>query len=99
MPPVFQSIEHALDDVARFVEVCVVFELHFAVFARWDAGSCFGLRQPVAQVIGIVSSVRDDGATLGNIRFKTLTCLRNICAVPGCQPQMNWVTAAITNQM
>ena len=46
--PVFEAIEYAFDDVARFVEAGVVFELHFAVFAGRNAGGRAGLVQPVA---------------------------------------------------
>ena len=48
LAPVFEAIEYAFDDVARFVEVGVVFELHFAVFAGRNAGGRAGLVQPVA---------------------------------------------------
>ena len=48
LPPILEPVEHALDDVARFVEFRVVFELHFAVLAGRDAGGCLGFRQPVA---------------------------------------------------
>ncbi len=36
-----RAVEHAFDDVACFIELGVIFELHFAVFAGWDAGCCF----------------------------------------------------------
>ena len=43
LPPVFQTVEHAFDDVARFIEFGVIFEQHFAILARWNAGDCFGI--------------------------------------------------------
>ena len=75
MSPVFETIEHALHDVARFIEIYVIFELHLAVVSGWDAGSGLGLVQPVAQVIGVIATVRDNGATFGDIWFKALARL------------------------
>ena len=80
--PVFEAMEHALDhcsagyfgtkhperDVARFVEVDVIFEWHLAVLAKRDAGGCFCRVQPVAQMTRVIATIRDDGATFGDIR-------------------------------
>ncbi len=78
LPPVFQTVEHALDDVARFIEFGVIVEQHFAVLARWDAGDCFGLAQPIAQVMSVITTISDDRASFGDIGLKALTCLCNI---------------------
>ena len=85
MSPVLETIEHALHDVARFVEFSVVLELNLAVFAGRDAGDCFCFVQPIAQVVGIVAMVGDDGAIFGDIGLKTLPCLRNIRPIARCQ--------------
>jgi len=99
LSPVLDTIEHALDNVARFVEFGVVFELHLAVLAGRDAGGCLGLVQPVAQVIGVIATVRDNGAPFRDIWFKALARLGNIGSVSRCQPQVNRATAAIADQM
>ena len=39
LPPIFDAVEHALDDVAGFVEFGVVLELYLAVPARWGLAS------------------------------------------------------------
>lgn len=99
MPPVFEAIEHALDDVAGFVEIGVVLELGFMVLSGRDARDCLGFVQPIAQMISVVATVRDDGAPFGDIGFKTLTCLRNIGPIAGRQAQMDRTATAIANQM
>ena len=97
LTPIFETVEHALHDVACFVEVSVVFELDFAVLAGRDAGACVGLDQPVAQVVGVIATVRNDGAALVDIWLKALTRLGNIGPVTRCQVQVNRVAAAITD--
>ncbi len=67
-----------LDNVAGFVEPGVAIELDFSVLARGNAGNRIDFCQPVAQVIGIVSPICDDGAAFGDIWLKALTYLRNI---------------------
>ena len=66
LAPLFQAVEHALDNVTGFVEVDVVFELNFTVFALGNAGDCFSFRQPVTQVICVIATIRDDSAPLGS---------------------------------
>ena len=46
--PVLETVEHALDDVAGFVEFGVVFELHCAVLAWRDAGGGPHVGKPIA---------------------------------------------------
>nr|WP_254778471.1 hypothetical protein [Aliiroseovarius crassostreae] len=82
LSPVLQSVEHALDDVAGFGEIGVILELHFAVLARWDAGGCLGVAQPVAQVICVVTSACNDGGSPGNIWLKALIRMGNIGSMP-----------------
>ena len=78
LSPVFETVEHALHDVAGFVEFGVVFELDLAVLAGRDAGNSLSVCQPIAQMIGVIAAISDDSATLADIWFKTLSCLRNI---------------------
>lgn len=99
MPPVFETVEHALYDVAGLVEVDIVFELHFAVLAGRNAGNSFSVFQPIAQVIGVISAISDDVATLADIGFKTLSCLGNIRPIARSQPEMNRASGAVANQM
>jgi len=97
--PVFETVEHALHNVARLVEFGVIVELHLAVFARRDAGGCLPLGQPGTQVIGVVPTVSDDGTALANIGLKTLARLRNIGSIARSQPQMNRASGPVANQM
>ena len=99
LAPIFEAVEHSLDDVACFVKFSVVFILHFAVFSGWDAGCGFCLRAPIAQVVCVIATICDDGALLADIGLKTLACPGNICPVASCQVQMHWSTATIANQM
>ena len=46
LPPVFDAVEHAIDDVSGFVEFDVVLELYLAVLARWDTGFGLGFHKP-----------------------------------------------------
>jgi len=78
LSPVFQPVEHALHDVARFVEFGVVVELHLVVLAGRNAGGCFRLIQRIAQVVGIVYAVCNDRASLPDIRLKALVYLGNV---------------------
>lgn len=99
LSPVFEAIEHALDNVAGFVEIGVVFELHLAVFAGWDAGHSAGFGNPVAQVICVVSTICDDSAAFLHIRFKALTCLRNIGAVACREMQVNRAPLTVADKV
>ena len=69
------AVEHAFDDVACFIEFGVIFELHLAVFTGRDAGCCFDLEQPVTQMIGVVSTVGNDGAAFANMTLKAVAGL------------------------
>ena len=109
----FETIEHAPyhcpagyfgtkypeRDVSRFIEFGVVFELYLAVLSGRDAGGCFGLIEPVVQMIGVIATVRDHGAPIRDIWLKALVRLGNIGSVSGSQPQVNRATAAIADQM
>ena len=99
LPPILEPVEHALNDVACFVDLCVVFKLYFAVSTRRNAGGCFGSCQLFAQVIGVVSLIRDDGAAFSNISLKTLFCMRYIRAVARSQCQMHGASTTIADQM
>lgn len=99
LSPVFEAIEHALHNVARFVEFDVIFELYLAVLSRGDAGGCLDLSEPIAQVICVMATVCNDCASFGDIWLKALTRMRNIGSVACCQMQMNRASSPITNQM
>ena len=99
MSPVLEAVEHAFHDIAGFVEVGVVVELHFAVFAGRDAGDCVRLAQPIAQMIGVVSTISNDGAALVHVALKALARLRNIRPIARRQPQMNRVSRPIADQV
>ncbi len=99
MAPVLDPVEHALDNVSGLIDVLVVFELDLAVLARRDTGFGLGLDEPVAQVVCIISSVCNDGASFGDIRLKTLTGLRNIGPVSRSNVQMNWAAMTIADQV
>ncbi len=99
LPPVFEPIEHTLDDVAAFVEVCVVVELDLAVFARWDEGCGLCFIEQFTQLIGVIAAIRNDAAAFGNIRLKALTCLSNIGLVACCQMQVNRTALTIADQV
>ena len=98
LPPVFETIEHAFDDVAGLIERGIVFELDLAVLSRRDAGRRAGLSQPVAQVVGIVTAIGDDRRAPGDIRCKALMRLSNIGPVSCRQAQMDGETPAIADQ-
>ncbi len=99
LSPVLEAIEHALDDVSRLVEVCVVFELQLAVLSRRDARGCLGLVEPFAQVICIISPVGDDCAAFGHIWLKALTGLGNVGPVSCSQTQVKRSSGAVAHQM
>lgn len=99
LTPVFQSSEHAFDDVAGFVEPGVVFILNSPVPARRDAGVCSDLCQPVAQVVRVVAAVGNDGYPSCGIRLKALTGLRNIGPVACRHVQVNRAAMTIADQM
>lgn len=63
LSPIFQTIKHALDDIARFVEIGVIFELNFAVFAGRYAGFCLCFVEPFTQVVCVIPAVCNDGTT------------------------------------
>ena len=97
--PILDAVEHAFDNVACFIEFGVVFELHLAVFAEWNAGWRFDLEQPVAQVIGIVSAIGNDCKVLANMTLKAVTGLGNIGPVARRQVQMDRMALTIAHQM
>ena len=99
MAPVLDPVEHTLDDVAGFVNVPVIFELNFSVLARRNTGFGTDLDQPVAQVVCIISSVCDDGASFGDIRLKALAGLGNISPIACRQMQVDGAACAVADQM
>ena len=99
LPPVLDSVEHALDDVAGFVELFVVFKLQLAVFARRDARDCLGLGQPLAQVVGVMTAVCNDGGSLDDIRLKALERLCNIRSISCSDVQMNGRAGPVADRM
>ena len=99
LSPIFQPVEHAFDDVPRFVECGVVFDLNFAVLSRRDARDCLGVCQPIAQMICVIAAICDNCAAFSDIGFKALACLRNIRSVTCRQAKMNRATATIAYQM
>ena len=99
LPPVFEAIEHALDNVSGFAEIRVVFELHLAVFAGWDAGHSAGFGKPVAQMICVIATICDDSASFLHIRFKALTCLCNISPVTCREMQVNRAPLTVADKV
>ncbi len=99
MPPVLEPIEHAFDDVAGLVKRGVVFEPNLAVSARRDAGGRADAGQPLAQVIGVVSPVGDDGGTLTDMTFKALTRLGNLSPIARGDVQTDRLARPVTDQM
>ena len=99
MPPVLEPIEHAFDDVAGLVKRSVVFALRLAVSARRDAGGRADAGQPLAQVIGVVSPVGDDGGTLTDMTFKALTCLGNLSPIARGDVQTDRLARPVADQM
>jgi hypothetical protein len=58
-PPVFDSAEHAFNDIALFVERLVIGVLDLAVFARRDDWLGAAFDQPFAQGFAVVALVGD----------------------------------------
>lgn len=99
LAPVLQAVEHALDDVACLVELRVVVDLDLAVLARRDAGGRAGLRQPVAQVVRIISAIRNNCDTLADERLKALAGLRNIGPVACRERDRQGSALAVTDEV
>ena len=99
MPPVFEAVEHALDDVAGLVKRGVVFEPNLAVFARRDAGCRADAGQPLAQVVRVIPAICDDGVTLTDMAIKALTCLGNVGAVARGDVQTDRPARPVADQM
>ena len=57
------------------VEFGVIFDPGSAVFSWRDTGRRADFVQPVAQAVGVMAAVGDDGAALGDIRLKAATRL------------------------
>ena len=99
LPPILETVEHALDDVAGFVEIFVIFELHLAVLARRDARGGFDVHKPVAQMVRVVSAVGNDGGAFADIGGKALPGLGDIRSVSRRQVQVNRATLTVAHQM
>ncbi len=99
LSPVFQAVEHAFHDVSCFVKVGVIIELNFAVLSGRNARDCVRFVQPVTQMIGVITTVRDNCAAFADIGLKALAGMRNIRPVARCQAQMDRAATAITDQM
>ncbi len=74
-------------------------ELDFSVLARGNAGDRTVFCQPVAEVVGVVSPICDDGAAFGDIWLKALTCLRNIRPVACGEVQKDRLARAVAHQV
>ena len=98
-PPVFDAVEHALDDVSGFVEFGVVLELYLAFPARRDTGFGLGFPKPVAQAFGIVATICDHSCAFAHIWLKALTRLGDIGAIARGQMSMNRATLAVAYRM
>ncbi len=99
MPPVFEAVEHALDDVAGLVKRGVVFEPNLAVFARRDAGCRADAGQPLAQVVRVIPAICDDGGTLTDMTFKALTRLGNLSPIARGDVQTDRLARPIADQV
>ena len=99
LSPVFETVEHAFDDVAAFGEAGVVFELNLAVLSRRNTDDGFGLFQPLAQMICVISPVRNNLGSLFDVWLKTLPCLRNVSSVARCQMYVNRPASPIADEV
>jgi hypothetical protein len=59
-PPVFETAEHAFDDVTLLVDGLVVIVLGLAVFARWNDRFGAARIQPFAQGLTVIAFIRDE---------------------------------------
>ena len=87
LPPVFDAVEHTLDNVSGFVEFGVVFEVYLAVPARWDTG------------FGIVATICDHSCAFAHIWLKALTRLGDIGAIARGQMSMDRAPLAVAYRM
>ena len=85
-PPVLEAAEHALDDVALFVDGAVVIILDLAVFAWCYDGLSAAFDQPLAQRLAVIALVSDK---LGGWRHRVDAELGNLAImnVSGRQEQ------------
>lgn len=63
----FEFVQEALDLVALLVKIGVVWTLDLAIAFRWDDDFGSGVCNPVAQMVGIVTFVGQNGSGLETV--------------------------------
>ena len=99
LPPIFEPVEHTLDDVSGSVYLRIIIELELAVLAWRDASIGLGILEPITQVVCIITPFCNDSAVLRDIWLKALTRLSNIGVISSSDVQMNRLASPVTNQM
>jgi hypothetical protein len=96
--PVLELAEHVLDLVTLAVECCVVRDGHLSVGLGWDAGGDAALGQCVAEPVGIVAPVGQQGLGLGE-RIDHQRSALVIAHLPFAQQHDQRTTLAIADSM